>query len=48
MEKIEMKSKAKQVDKKVEVVKQNNYWEGAPTRSYIYSFAEPNFTLLDL
>ena len=47
-EKLEAKAVSKAVEKKIEPVRQINYWEGAPTRSYIYKFAEPTFTLLDL
>lgn len=44
MEKIELIGKQKQVEKKVE---SKNYWEGAPTQSFLNSFADNNFTLLD-
>ena len=46
-QKIEEKTKAKPVEKKVEQ-KPINYWEGAPTYSYAYNMADNNFCLFDL
>jgi hypothetical protein len=48
-------TKSKHVEKKSErnevasvIPRQVNYWEGAPTRSYIFQMSEPTFNLLDL